>query len=237
MRFYFQKSISHFRDINGKKETHFEIVKGNEHHVKKLKGFSSSPNSDNFNIEEHIMKKNNKRGSLSNKYRIFKIKSSNLNTLLKESKNIKKMHMENNEKNNGKIQPIKIKKISKKDRKVEKMKDEKKVVKKDEKKVVKKDEKKKVVKKDEKKKVVKKDEKKKVVKKDEKKVVKKDEKKKVVKKDEKKVIKKDEKKMVKDEKKVTKKDEKKNVVKKVEKKKDNVDKNIKRKKSLDVLNK
>jgi len=211
MRFYFQKSISHFRDINGKKETHFEIVKGNEHHVKKLKGFSSSPNSDNFNIEEHIMKKNNKRGSLSNKYRIFKIKSSNLNTLLKESKNIKKMHMENNEKNNGKIQPIKIKKISKKDRKVEKMKDEKKVVKKDEKK--------------------------KVVKKDEKKVVKKDEKKKVVKKDEKKVIKKDEKKMVKDEKKVTKKDEKKNVVKKVEKKKDNVDKNIKRKKSLDVLNK
>ena len=81
MRFYFQKSISHFRDINGKKETHFEVVKGNERHVHKIKGVSVDPNSDKFNIEEHVIKKNNNRETLNNKYRIFKIKSYSLSNI------------------------------------------------------------------------------------------------------------------------------------------------------------
>ena len=124
MRFYFQKSVSHTRDINGKKETHFEVVKSDGDHVHKITGVSVDPNSDKFNIEEHIIKKN--KDTLQNKYRVFKIKSSNLNTLLKESKNMKKIEIDNNDKSNlkiqGKIQPIKIKKSSKTAIKVEKKK-------------------------------------------------------------------------------------------------------------------
>ena len=81
MRFFFKKSISKFKNNNGEKKESFEIIKGNDKFIHQIKATSADRNT--FNIQEHIIKKNN--GFI--KQKTYKIKASHINNILKESKN------------------------------------------------------------------------------------------------------------------------------------------------------
>ena len=97
MRFFIKESIHQIKNIDGKKKTKFEIIKGKDGEIHQIKGITSNENSDMFNINQHVIKKNLNKGIIYDKHRKFKIKASNLNSLLRGSDD-KKIHIEKNNK-------------------------------------------------------------------------------------------------------------------------------------------
>jgi hypothetical protein len=95
MQFFIQKSISSIQQ-DGKKKTSFKIMKGTNDKIHQIKGMSSDNNPNIYTIIEDRSHKNN--GKIITKHKEFKIKSSNIQKLLKES---------DNNKNKNKTQEIK----------------------------------------------------------------------------------------------------------------------------------
>jgi hypothetical protein len=85
MRVFFQKSVQHFENNSGKKKSSFEIIKGKNGEVEQIKGFSTNDDKI-FHIKQQKIKKNDATGQPKVSYKIFKIKSSNLVSLMDSSK-------------------------------------------------------------------------------------------------------------------------------------------------------
>ena len=85
MRFFIKESIHQFKNVDGKKKTKFEIIKGKDGEIHQIKGITSNENSDIFDINQHVIKKNLNKGTVYDKHRKFKIRASNLNSLLRGS--------------------------------------------------------------------------------------------------------------------------------------------------------
>ena len=99
MRFFYKQNLDKnsfnvelkqiiFENNNGKKKGSFEVIKDKNGDIHKLKGISENNNPNIYNIEEHILKK--KEGKFETQHRTFKIKSSDINNILKESFSITK---------------------------------------------------------------------------------------------------------------------------------------------------
>ena len=147
---------------NGKKITSFKVLKGKDGVISQVRGITSKENDSMYNIHMNVVKKID-HGLIQKKHKSFKIKSSDLLTLLKESKS-KNLKESSNIQKNKQIKEAENKVVREAEKKVVKQ-GEKKVLKQGEKKVLKQGEKK----------VVKQGEKK-VVKQGEKKAVKKEKK-------------------------------------------------------------
>ena len=145
MSYFFSQSVSQVKNRTGKKYTKFQIVKGHDGTINQIKGETN--NGDLYHIQHDIKKKNDKTGMVHSQHKVYKIKSSDLQSILKESQKATK---DNKKVIILKESPKKV--ISKKDKvtkveKVEKVKKTKKpekvkktsTVKKAPKKVVKKD--------------------------------------------------------------------------------------------------
>lgn len=120
MHSFVQKSITSVKTLNGRAKTKFSVTKGKDGVVHKLEGSHSSNNPNNLLIHESIRSLNNRTGKIHSANRVYKMKSSNIMNLLKESdrnkdptnKKVitaqKKITSTLNE-NSKKIHPLKIK--------------------------------------------------------------------------------------------------------------------------------
>ena len=139
MSYFFSQSVSQVKNRTGKKYTKFQIVKGHDGHINQIKGETN--NGDLYRIEHDIKKKNDKTGMVHSQHKVYKIKSSDLQSILKESQKASNATKEPKKVIILKKIPKKV--ITKKDKvtKVEKVKKVKKTstVKKAPKKVVKKE--------------------------------------------------------------------------------------------------
>ena len=83
MSYFFSQSLSQVKNITGKKYTKFQIVKGHDGHINQIKG--TTTNGDLYHIEHDIKDRNNKTGMIHSQHKVYKIKSSDLKNILKES--------------------------------------------------------------------------------------------------------------------------------------------------------
>jgi hypothetical protein len=83
MSYFFSQSVSQVKNRTGKKYTKFQIVKGHDGHINQIKGETN--NGDLYRIEHDIKKKNDKTGMVHSQHKVYKIKSSDLQSILKES--------------------------------------------------------------------------------------------------------------------------------------------------------
>lgn len=83
MSYFMSKSLSQVRNSSGKKYTKFQILKGHDGVINQIKGESNDGNV--FHIQHNVKKRNNKTGLVLQKHKVFKIKSSDLQNLIKES--------------------------------------------------------------------------------------------------------------------------------------------------------
>ena len=89
MRMFFQKSVQHLENSSGRKKSSFQIIKGKNGEVEQIKGFSTDDNKV-FHIKQQKIKRNDETGQPKVSYKIFKIKSSNLLSLMSDkSKEVK----------------------------------------------------------------------------------------------------------------------------------------------------
>ena len=102
------KTLSQVRNISGKKYTKFQILKGHDGVINQIKGESNDGNV--FHIQHDVKKRNNKTGLVLQKHKIFKIKSSDLQSLIQESKS-SKMSKKSSNKSPKKILIKKTKKV------------------------------------------------------------------------------------------------------------------------------
>ena len=65
--------------MNGHKKKGFEIMKGKDGDIYQIKGMSSNNKDDMFHVKEHMIHKG------INQHRTFKIKSSDLQNIIRES--------------------------------------------------------------------------------------------------------------------------------------------------------
>jgi hypothetical protein len=125
MSYFFSQSLSQVKNSTGKKYTKFQIVKGHDGHINQIKGETN--NGDIYHIEHDIKKKNDKTGMIHSQHKVYKIKSSDLQSILKESeKDTKATKATKATKDSKKV--ITLKKTPKKEKvtKVEKVKKSKK---------------------------------------------------------------------------------------------------------------
>jgi hypothetical protein len=87
MRIFIQKSISHIQNQNGKKKSSFHVVKGTNGEVAQIIGVSNNTDPDTYHVKMDLKKINKDTGLIKSAHKVFKIKSSNILNLLKESKN------------------------------------------------------------------------------------------------------------------------------------------------------
>jgi valyl-tRNA synthetase len=83
MSYFFSQSLSQVKNSTGKKYTKFQIVKGHDGHINQIKGETN--NGDIYHVEHDIKKKNDKTGMVISQHKVYKIKSSDLQSILKES--------------------------------------------------------------------------------------------------------------------------------------------------------
>lgn len=83
MSYFMSKTLSQVRNSSGKKYTKFQILKGHDGVINQIKGESNDGNL--FHIQHNVKKRNDKTGLVLQKHRVFKIKSSDLQNLIKES--------------------------------------------------------------------------------------------------------------------------------------------------------
>jgi len=119
MSYFMSKTLSQVRNSSGKKYTKFQILKGHDGVINQIKGESNDGNV--FHIQHNVKKRNNKTGLVLQKHKVFKIKSSDLQNLIKESHSSKMSKKSSNEssKKDSVKKTIKVKsgKSSKKDSK------------------------------------------------------------------------------------------------------------------------
>ena len=89
MRMFFQKSIQHLENSSGRKKSSFQIIKGKNGEVEQIKGFSTDDNKV-FHIKQQKIKRNDETGQPKVSYKIFKIKSSNLMSLMGDKSKVSK---------------------------------------------------------------------------------------------------------------------------------------------------
>lgn len=90
MQFFIHKSVSQIKTENGKKKSSFKIIKGKNGEIHQIKGITSNNDPNILNIHENIQKLNKETGIIRAKHRTFKIKSSDISTLLKNNSNVYK---------------------------------------------------------------------------------------------------------------------------------------------------
>ena len=83
MSYFFSQSLSQVKNSSGKKYTKFQILKGHDGQVNQIKGETN--NGDLYHIQHDIKKKNDKTGMVHSQHKVYKIKSSDLQSILKES--------------------------------------------------------------------------------------------------------------------------------------------------------
>lgn len=88
MSYFFSQSLSQVKNSSGKKYTKFQIVKGHDGTINQIKGETN--NGDLYHIQHNIKKKNDKTGMVHSQHKVYKIKSSDLQSILKESEKDKK---------------------------------------------------------------------------------------------------------------------------------------------------
>lgn len=91
MRYFFKQSVSQLQNKDGMKKSSFEIIKGQNGEIHKLKGTTNNQNSGVYKITQDNMLQNKTTGIIHTKHRIFKIKSSDILSILKESKESNKL--------------------------------------------------------------------------------------------------------------------------------------------------
>jgi hypothetical protein len=90
MQFFIHKSVSQIKTENGKKKASFKIIKGKNGEIHQIKGSTSNNDPNILNIQENIQKLNKETGIIKAKHRTFKIKSSDISTLLKNNSDVSK---------------------------------------------------------------------------------------------------------------------------------------------------
>jgi hypothetical protein len=70
---------------NGKKKKMFEIIKEKNGEIEKVKGITPDNNSEQYNVQKDIIKKNKSTGKIHSIHSEFTLKTSNLINLLKDS--------------------------------------------------------------------------------------------------------------------------------------------------------
>jgi len=85
MHAFVQKSVTSVKTLNGRSKTKFSVTKGKNGVVHKLEGLRSSNNPSNLLVHESIRSLNNRTGKIHSANRVFKMKSSDIMNLLKES--------------------------------------------------------------------------------------------------------------------------------------------------------
>jgi hypothetical protein len=74
-----KQSLIETKDVDGQKKKSFEIMKGKDGNVYQIKGVSTDNKNDTFHVKERMIHKG------INQHRTFKIKSSDLQNIIKES--------------------------------------------------------------------------------------------------------------------------------------------------------
>ena len=97
---------------DGIKKKSFEIIKDKNGGIHQIKGISRNNNTNTYNIEEHIIKKQNDK--IEDQYRTFKIKSSDIKNLLKESKKSNNLVVKTQQKSNDVKPKEKVMKVENK---------------------------------------------------------------------------------------------------------------------------
>ena len=119
MRIFFQKTVAHSRNIDGKKKTEFEVIKGKDHMVHQIKGVSSNNNPDTYNVAERIKVLNKNSGKIMSKEHQYRMKSENILTLLRDGNMSNKSNVKKNSLNT--IKKINIVPKTKKAKAIEKV--------------------------------------------------------------------------------------------------------------------
>ena len=84
MRIFFQKTVAHSKNSEGKKKTQFQVIKGKNDMVHQVSGISLNNNPDTYQVAESIKVFNKNSGKILSKERQFKMKSANILSLLRD---------------------------------------------------------------------------------------------------------------------------------------------------------
>jgi hypothetical protein len=125
MHSFVQKSVTSVKTSNGRRKTKFSVTKGTDGHVHKIEGTTSSNHPNNILVHESIRKLNQRTGMIRSSNHVFKMKSSDIMNLLKESDKsrelidkkvikAKKLLKDTTKVNNKKLDVLKTSKKSKK---------------------------------------------------------------------------------------------------------------------------
>jgi hypothetical protein len=118
MRIFFQKTVAHSRNIDGKKKTEFEVIKGKNQMVHQIKGVSLNNNPDTYDVSERIKVLNRNSGKIASKEHQYRMKSENILSLLRDGDMSHKSNVKKNTSNN--IKKINIVPKTKKAKVIEK---------------------------------------------------------------------------------------------------------------------
>ena len=72
MRMFFQKSIKHLENSNGRKKSSFQIIKGKNGEVEHIQGFTTDDNKV-LHVKQQKIKRNEETGQPKVSYKIFTI--------------------------------------------------------------------------------------------------------------------------------------------------------------------
>ena len=86
---FVQKSVTSVKSQNGRSKTKFSVTKGKDGVVHQIEGKTSSNNPNDILVHEKIRKLNRRTGIIRASNRVFKMKSSDIMKLLKESEKSK----------------------------------------------------------------------------------------------------------------------------------------------------
>lgn len=114
MSYFYSQSFNQIRNSSGKKYTKFQIVKGNDGSINQIKG--TSTNGDLYHIQHNTKHRNSKTGIVHSQHRVYKIKSSDLKNILKESQkkpnNVKVITLKDKPKKVKSLKSTKVVKVS-----------------------------------------------------------------------------------------------------------------------------
>ena len=114
MKFFYSRSVSSIKSSDGIKKKSFKIIKGKNNAIEEIKGITTNQNSDVFDINHEIKKKNIKTGKIYSKHRSFKLKSSDILNLFKESTEYKNINL----KKDNKVKELNNKNLEKLENKI-----------------------------------------------------------------------------------------------------------------------
>ena len=86
MTYFYSQSVSAIETSNGRKKKTFSVVKGKNNTVEEIQGISTNNNPNVYNIKHKVQKVNRMSGDVHMRQKLFKLKSSNIQDLLRESR-------------------------------------------------------------------------------------------------------------------------------------------------------